>query len=127
MRCWPFLLLFVVLAIRGGALEPDSATKALHQLFDAEWEYDMHEAPEFASSLRDYQESVEGYKFHWFLMNFNQRGGIQTTDELADSLRFETLKDYEDWLARLRAFPALMDQTIALEREAIRERMVHPK
>jgi uncharacterized protein (DUF885 family) len=76
---------------------------------------------------RDYQESVEGYKFHWFLMDFNQRGGIQTIDELADSLRFETLKDYEDWLTRLRAFPGVMDQTIALEREAILERMVHPK
>jgi uncharacterized protein (DUF885 family) len=76
---------------------------------------------------KHYEMSVEGYKFHRFLVPLNQRGGIQTQDELADSLRFQTLKDYEDWIARLRSFPTLMDQTIALMREGIKERMVHPK
>jgi uncharacterized protein (DUF885 family) len=76
---------------------------------------------------KSHQQAVEGYKFHQFLIPLNQRGGIQTQDELADSLRFQTLKDYEDWIARLRAFPVLMDQTIALMREGIKERMVHPK
>src|SRR5215470_8307952 len=74
-----------------------------------------------------YQGRVEGYKFRWFLMEFNQREGIQTLDELAAALRFQTLKDYEDWLTRLRSFPTLMDQTIELQREGIRQRMVHPK
>src|ERR1700760_2596924 len=74
-----------------------------------------------------YQDRVESYKYHWFLMGFNQRGGPQTSDELGDSLRFETLQDYADWLARLRSFPAHMDQQIALLREGIRERMVHPR
>ena len=76
---------------------------------------------------KNYRLAVEGYKFHQFLIPLNQRGGIQTQDELADSLRFETFKDYQDWIARMRAFPALMDQTIALMREGIKERMVHPK
>ena len=74
-----------------------------------------------------YRDRVDRYKFHWFLMDFNQRNGIQTTDDLATALRFETVKDYEDWLARLHAFPTLMDQTIAVLRQAIKERMVHPK
>jgi len=74
-----------------------------------------------------YQDSIEGYKFHGFLLRLNQRGGIQTTDELADSLRFQTLKDYEDWLARMRSFPVLMDQNIALMRQGIKERIVHSK
>jgi uncharacterized protein (DUF885 family) len=76
---------------------------------------------------RSYELSIEGYKFHRFLIPLNQRGGIQTQDELADSLRFQTLKDYEDWIARLRAFPVLVDQTIALMRQGIADRMVHPK
>src|SRR5579864_1540794 len=76
---------------------------------------------------KQYEDRVEGYKFHWFLLPLNQRDGIQNIDDLADALRFETLKDYDDWLARLKAFPALMDQTIAVMRQGIRERMVHPK
>ncbi len=74
-----------------------------------------------------YEQRVEEYKFHWFLLPLNQRDGIQTIDDLADALRFETVKDYEDWIARLKAFPVLMDQTIALMRLGIKERMVHPR
>jgi uncharacterized protein (DUF885 family) len=77
--------------------------------------------------LKDYQEWIEGYDYRWHLIPLNQRGGIQTANELADALRFETLKDYEDWLARLRAFPIYMDQTIALMREGIKTRMILPK
>ncbi len=60
-------------------------------------------------------------------MPLNQRGGIQTQNELADSLRFETVKDYEDWIARMNAFPVYMDQTIALMREGIAAKMLLPK
>ena len=77
--------------------------------------------------LKDYQDEVEGYRYGWYLIPLNQRGGIQTIDELADVLRFESLKDFEDWLARLRAFPTYMDQTIALMREGIKTRMILPK
>jgi uncharacterized protein (DUF885 family) len=76
---------------------------------------------------QEYESDVEGYDFHWFLIPLDQREGIQTSDTLADELRFETLKDYQDWLARLRAFPVYMDQTIALMAEGIRERMMLPR
>jgi uncharacterized protein (DUF885 family) len=74
-----------------------------------------------------YLDRVEQYKIRWFLMSFNQREGPQTSDDLGNSLRFETVKDYEDWLARLRAVPTAMDQFTALLREGIKERMVHPR
>jgi uncharacterized protein (DUF885 family) len=74
-----------------------------------------------------YADRIEQYKVRWFLMTFNQREGPQTSDDLSSSLRFETVKDYEDWLARLRAVPTAMDQFTALLREGIRERMVHPR
>ena len=76
---------------------------------------------------KDYEMEIEGYKYRRFLVPLNQRGGIQTQDELGDSLRFETVKDYEDWIARLQSFPKLMDQTIAVMQQGIKERMVHPK
>ena len=74
-----------------------------------------------------YLDRIEQYKVRWFLMSFNQREGPQTSDDLGSSLRFETVKDYEDWLARLRAVPTAMDQFTALLREGIKERMVHPR
>jgi uncharacterized protein (DUF885 family) len=173
------LLLPAILLVSGSAIaQQNPVSKALHDLFAAEWDYQMQQSPEWASELGDRrwndrwsedtlerfarrnqhnqevlaelqkidraalspedqlsydlfkkrcQDSIEGYKFHGFLLRLNQRGGIQTTDELADSLRFQTLKDYEDWLTRIRTFPVLMDQNIALMREGIKERIVHPK
>lgn len=161
------------------ALAQDAAsTKALHDLFDREWEYALRESPTRASQLgdrrwndrwsdvtlaaigrrhdhdlevladltkidrtklskpeqlnydlfkKDVELAIEGFKYRWYLVPLNQRGGIQTQNELADSLRFATVKDYEDWLARLKAFPVYMDQTIALMREGVRVRMLLPE
>ena len=76
---------------------------------------------------RDYAQAVEEHSFRWYLIPLNQRGGIQTSDELGDELRFATVKDYEDWTARLRSFPVYMDQTIAVMREGIRQKMLLPR
>ncbi len=73
------------------------------------------------------ENDIESFKYRFYLMPVSQSGGIQTTDQLADRLRFETVKDYEDWLARIRTFPALMNQTIALMQEGMRARIVQPK
>ena len=77
--------------------------------------------------LKDYQDEVEGHQYGWYLIPLDHRGGIQTADELADALRFETVKDFDDWLARLRAFPTYMEQTIVLMRDGIKARMILPK
>jgi uncharacterized protein (DUF885 family) len=37
------------------------------------------------------------------------------------------VKDYDDWVARLRAFPVLMEQDIALMREGARVRVIWPR
>ncbi|MDB6140257.1 MAG: hypothetical protein JWO94_3329, partial [Verrucomicrobiaceae bacterium] len=76
---------------------------------------------------RDLATQIEGWQFHLHLMPVTQRDGIQLADELADSLRFETVKDYEDWTARMQRFPAAMAQTMALMRQGIKERIVQPK
>jgi uncharacterized protein (DUF885 family) len=74
-----------------------------------------------------YADRLEQYKYHWYLMTFNQREGPQTSDTLGDALRFESVKDYEDWLVRMRTVPAYLDHFTALLRQGIKERMVHPK
>jgi uncharacterized protein (DUF885 family) len=77
--------------------------------------------------VKDYEEAVEAYQYRWHLIPLHQRGGVQTSDELADALRFEIIKDYEDWVARLRALPAYVEQTIALMREGVKARIILPK
>lgn len=74
-----------------------------------------------------YARRVEGHPFNWHLIALNQRGGVQTEDELTEILRFSTLDDYEDWLERLRRLPNYVDQTIELLEEGIRLGMVLPR
>jgi uncharacterized protein (DUF885 family) len=76
---------------------------------------------------KDLEEDIEESKFRMYLLPINQRGGIQTADELTERLRFQTVKDYEDWIARLRAFPTLMEQDLALMREGVKARIIWPK
>lgn len=75
----------------------------------------------------DAAQDVEGEAHRLWLVPLNQMGGVHTADELADSLRFESRKDYEDWLGRLRALPAYVAQTIELMRQGIAEKRVYPK
>ncbi len=76
---------------------------------------------------REYQNEVDGHRYRWHLIPLNQLGGVQTMDELADALRFETLQDYADWLARLRALPGYIEQTTALLRAGIQQQILLPK
>jgi len=76
---------------------------------------------------KQYETNVDGHAYQWYLVPMTHREGIQDANSLADSLRFETVKDYEDWIARLRSFPAYMRQTIALMRGGIEARIVQPR
>lgn len=76
---------------------------------------------------KDCEWDIEEYGYRWYLIPLNQRGGPQTADELADLLPFDTPKDYEDWLARLRSFPQYLAQTQELMETGIAERMVLPR
>lgn len=86
---------------------------------------------------RDYETWVEEYAFKWYLLPMNHQGwipegirqppGVQTSYQLADNLRFETVKDYEDWIARMHGFSTYVDQVLVLMREGMRQKLVHPK
>ena len=172
-----------------GCFEPGATTtatvpgaspvsRALHAIFDEEWEHDLAESPVWASSIGDrrydakwddpslaaqarreaherevlakvsriaraelsptdalsydlfrlkYETAVEGQAFRLNLFPLNQRGGIQTSDEIADELPFTNVKALSDWNGRLAAFPQYMDGTIEVLGEGIRTGMVHPR
>ncbi|HVF43156.1 MAG TPA: DUF885 domain-containing protein [Pyrinomonadaceae bacterium] len=76
---------------------------------------------------KDLAADIEQHRFKLYLLPVNQRGGVQTLSELTELLRFQTVKDYEDWIARLRALPVYVRQTIALMREGVREKILWPK
>lgn len=76
---------------------------------------------------RECRMAVDLQPLQLHLLPLNQRGGIQNANDLARSLSFDAVEDYEDWIARLNAFPEYMDQTIALMRQGVAARIVHPR
>jgi prolyl oligopeptidase len=77
---------------------------------------------------KGYEEELEGHPHLWHLLPVDHfPWSIQDQSYLIRALQFETVKDYEDWLARMSKFPAYMDQTIALMRQGMKAGRVHPK
>ncbi len=61
--------------------------------------------------LRDVTQDEEAAEFKEWEMPVDQRGGIYSDyPQLVESLTFTTVKDYDDWIARLRAIPHAFEQ-----------------
>ncbi|WP_394541270.1 DUF885 domain-containing protein [Lysobacter enzymogenes] len=152
--------------------------RALHDLFDQEWERGLRDSPESASYNGDkrfndrwtdsslaairarfdgdrlalkrlraidraalsaedqlsydtfawnLEHSLQREKFREYLMPVSQQGGVQTADGMVEGLAFDSAKDYRDWLARLRAVPAMVEQTQALMREGVKAGLTPPR
>jgi uncharacterized protein (DUF885 family) len=177
--CLVLSVLFITMSAAAQDQPPAAPlVQQLNDLYAAEWETTLREAPTFASHLGDLryndrwtdvslpaiqrrhahqrevlaklaavdssglspqdrlnyllfkhqtETDIAEFGYEWWLVPLNQREGIQDENSLADSLRFKTVRDYEDWIARLVAFPAYMDQTIALMRRGIEQKIVQPK
>jgi uncharacterized protein (DUF885 family) len=163
--------------VRSASGKADQA-RALHALFDAEWERRLRENPllavyygdpRFNDRLPDLSpeavaaskaadraalktlhrierdvlsasdrlnydvfewelvQAILGHDFRPELIPLNQRGGIQTFDEILELLPMATVKDYEDWLSRLGGFGTYMDQTIALMQAGVEAGLMPPR
>lgn len=80
--------------------------------------------------MRMYQDLRDQIRFKAYLRpldQLNYSGGVLTANEAAETIEFESIKDYEDWIARLHGLPKLVDQTIALMREGLRAHNVQPR
>ena len=71
--------------------------------------------------------AMDEFAMKMHLAAITHRDGIHLADDLADALRFESAKDYEDWIARIRAFPKYMDDTLALLRAGAKAGRVWPR
>jgi len=61
---------------------------------------------------RELQDSIDLAAFNGHLIPFSQRGGVQNLENTTSSLRFSTIKDYDDWLARMGQVEEVIEQTI---------------
>ena len=78
--------------------------------------------------LRQFAEDIEAQDYKEWEMPLNQLGGIHTTyPELVRQLSFKTVKDYDDWIARLHAIPKAFDQVTANMELGVEDRRVPPK
>jgi uncharacterized protein (DUF885 family) len=78
--------------------------------------------------VRQLREQLDGARFKNWLMPVAQNYGIHLqAPSFAQYMSFETVKDYDDWIARMRQFPKVMDDTVATLRLGMRERLMPPK
>jgi uncharacterized protein (DUF885 family) len=78
--------------------------------------------------LREFADDLEGAEFKEWEMPLNQMGGIHTVyPQLVAQLSFTTVKDYDDWIARLHAIPDAFDQVTANMAIGMEDHRVPPK
>jgi uncharacterized protein (DUF885 family) len=71
---------------------------------------------------------VERDRFPAELVTVHQMGGIYSTlGELAQLMPRDTVKDHENYLARMRAYPKAVDETIALLRRGLESGVTPPR
>jgi uncharacterized protein (DUF885 family) len=67
------------------------------------------------------EEQRDSYRFREQFLPLNADSGFHTDFALVpDQMRFQSARDYETYVARLRAFPRYMDENISLLREGLR-------
>jgi uncharacterized protein (DUF885 family) len=78
--------------------------------------------------VRNIRLQLEGSRFKDWEMPVTQFGGIHIdTPQLVSLLSFESVKDYEDYITRLKNLPKQFDDTIDLMRKGVSDHLVPPK
>ncbi|MGZ7039239.1 MAG: DUF885 domain-containing protein, partial [Thermoanaerobaculia bacterium] len=78
--------------------------------------------------VKSLQESLEDFELREWETPVTQMGGIHlNAAQLPGQLSFTTAKDYDDFLARMRQFPKQIDDTIAILRKGMADRLMPPK
>jgi len=78
--------------------------------------------------VRDLKIGLEGARFKPWEMPVNQGSGVHIDmPQLVSILSFESVKDYEDYIARLNALPRLFDQNVEQMRKGMAAGLMPPK
>ena len=76
---------------------------------------------------KQYENSIEAYKYKQFLMPFSHRGGIQLEHETTSIVPFRDKQNYLDWIERISQIDVLIDNEIEKARIGIDEGIVPPR
>jgi uncharacterized protein (DUF885 family) len=78
--------------------------------------------------VRDLKMDLEGARFRPWQMPVNQFSGLHIdAPQMVGVLSFESVKDYEDYITRLKLLPRLFDQTIEQMRKGMAAGLMPPK
>ncbi len=78
--------------------------------------------------VRDLKMQLEGARFKPWEMPVDQQNGIQIwLPDLVTVLSFQSVKDYEDYISRLRQIPRVLAQTTVQMRKGMADKLMPPR
>ena len=110
------------------------ADQAMDRVFLARFEaidatgFPEQEALTRTLQVRAYKESIAREKFHNWEMPVNQISGIHlNAPQLVSLLPFATVKDYDDYAVRMKAFPKQIDDVMDRMRKGMSDGLMPPR
>jgi len=76
---------------------------------------------------RELENSIDGHQYKDYLMPMSQRGGVQSLESTAETVRLANVEDYEDWLARMAGVKKMIEQTMKLQEQGRKSGYMPPK
>ena len=76
---------------------------------------------------RELEDGIDGHQYKNYLMPISQRGGVQSLESTAETVRLATVEDYEDWLTRMAGVEKIIEQTMKLQEEGRKNGYMPPK
>src|SRR5687768_7519801 len=90
--------------------------------------FSVQEALNQQLMVRSLREELEGARFEEWLMPIDQMSGVHLQlPQLVPLLRFSSVKEYEDYITRLKGVPAGFDQVIAAMKVGMEKKLMPPK
>ena len=78
--------------------------------------------------VRDLRSTLEGARFKSWEMPVSQFGGVHTSlPQLVSLVSFQSVKDYEDYIARLKEMPRYFDETVIQMRKGMADGLMPPR
>jgi len=78
--------------------------------------------------VRDLRMALEGARFKFWEMPVSQVGGVQIDlPQLVSILAFQSVKDYDDYISRLKQIPRVFDENVVQMRKGMAEGLMPPR